>query len=324
MTQEIVPKSGSWISEVSEKFNLPQLLFGEAGKAISRLIGETADIPSVWIKRYTQGVADGTTSRTIVSKALAESVAKTVSVDADIVERAAEVLLAKELRKQINREAIAKKTIELLPAPGDLAESPQAKIDDDWLNVFARYAEEATSERLRDLWARVLSGEIRQPNKFSLRTLRFIAELDQDTAQNFESHLGGLLANNMLLRDVGLRGQSFSKLLQLQEVELLTGVGSTIDKLFEFHDTTVISINHLGNKIILTAPENTEYRIRAHLLTSVGVQIASIISKSPSLEDTKLLAQRLPKENLLSISVTGPITSQGEPSGPTITVWEKS
>src|SRR5208283_1459027 len=56
------------------------------------------------------------------------------------------------------------------------------------LNIFERYAEDASSETMRALWARVLAGEIRRPGQFSLRTLRFMSELDATTAKLFESY----------------------------------------------------------------------------------------------------------------------------------------
>ena len=93
--------------------------------------------------------------------------------------------------------------------------------DEDWLNVFSRYAEDASSERLQQLFAKVLAGEIRKPGSFSLSTMRFIAELDRETAAAFKEAAAYVtddyiykrnertndLAGWLSLEDAGLRGR---------------------------------------------------------------------------------------------------------------------
>lgn len=59
-------------------------------------------------------------------------------------------------------------------------------IDEDWLNIFERYAEDASTERMQLLWGRVLSGEVKKPGKYSIRTLRILSELSQRDAEIFE------------------------------------------------------------------------------------------------------------------------------------------
>ena len=61
-----------------------------------------------------------------------------------------------------------------------------ARFNPDWLDFFGDYAEKANAEAVRDLWGRVLAGEIRRPGTFSLYTLRILAELDQQVARWFE------------------------------------------------------------------------------------------------------------------------------------------
>jgi hypothetical protein len=115
-----------------------------------------------------------------------------------------ETLVRKQYRKQVNREAVAVETMKLLTdgtdAPGDAAAtgsanptaSPEdaeaALIDDDWLNIFERFAEDASSERMQGLWSRVLAGEIRKPGRYSSRTLRFLSEFSQADALSFEEY----------------------------------------------------------------------------------------------------------------------------------------
>jgi hypothetical protein len=101
--------------------------------------------------------------------------------------------LAKELRAQANKEGVAKKAIEYLSRESEQVSDKPETPEEDWLNIFERYAEDASSEKLRDLWARVLAKEIRKPKSFSLRTMRFISELDSETAQLFQKHSGRVI-----------------------------------------------------------------------------------------------------------------------------------
>ncbi|MEK1888539.1 MAG: DUF2806 domain-containing protein, partial [Phyllobacterium sp.] len=51
---------------------------------------------------------------------------------------------------------------------------------------FERYAEDASSEQLRERWGKVLASEIKKPGTFSGKVLRVIDELDSQTASLFE------------------------------------------------------------------------------------------------------------------------------------------
>jgi hypothetical protein len=97
-------------------------------------------------------------------------------------------LLAKEYRQQGNREAVAREFLNDLQQTEELptqSTEPAPELDDDWLNVFERYAGDASTDRMQRLWGRVLAGEVRRPGRFSIRTLRFLSEFSQQDALLF-------------------------------------------------------------------------------------------------------------------------------------------
>lgn len=127
-----------------------------------------------------------------------------------------------EISHQDNRESVAELTAAILEEDDD-ARDPDEKpaLDPDWLNVFAAYAEKASGDSLREMWGRVLAGEIRKPGAVSLRTLQFASTLDLPTAKAIqamaswvynESHLPHIAASHLpfatlqLLHDEGLIG----------------------------------------------------------------------------------------------------------------------
>ncbi len=50
------------------------------------------------------------------------------------------------------------------------------------MNFYVRNAEWATTERMRERWARLLAGEIGRPGTFSIGTLQFFASADDRSA----------------------------------------------------------------------------------------------------------------------------------------------
>lgn len=186
MSEEEQKNSGGWISTILEG-GLPQIIAGPAGKALSRLIGATIEIPASYVDGVAQGVKDKTAARSIISKAIAEKSAQIAVENPEIMERAVESLLASQYRKQKNKDEIAKLVIE------DLNETPPPSDSDgpseDWMNKFERYAEDASSDELRTMYAKLLAGEIRKERSVSAATLHFVSLLDGDVAELIEQTL---------------------------------------------------------------------------------------------------------------------------------------
>ena len=159
---------------------LPKILLGPAGTAISRLIGSVTYIPAAWLEQQAQGIKDATATRSHVTQALATQTAKTAITDPEIMERAKTALVDKVYRRQVNKEAVARKTIESLQA--DPAPKQGDGPSEDWLAKFERLAEDASSDHLRSLFAKLLAGEIRKPGAIPPMILHFISVLDHETA----------------------------------------------------------------------------------------------------------------------------------------------
>ena len=109
--------------------------------------------------------------------------------------------------------------MEATPPDADAA----TEIEDDWLNYFARLAEDKSSEELQLLFGRILSGEIRKPGSFSLRTLLFMSTISKQEAETLTNLLAfaidrqiipfreeedkrPTLAERLLLEELGVGG----------------------------------------------------------------------------------------------------------------------
>ena len=187
------------MTETNEQTNLPAQIAGALAdipkalmpsciKALDRLVSAAIDIPVAWLGQKTARIDAQTNAFKLVEASIASAAASLAEADPSTVQRAAEVLVRKAYRKQVNREAVATAMLEDLstnPQTSAIPEQPVIQIDEDWLNVFERYAEDASTERMQTLWGRVLAGEVRKPGRYSMRTLRFLSEFSQADALSF-------------------------------------------------------------------------------------------------------------------------------------------
>jgi hypothetical protein len=81
-----------------------------------------------------------------------------------------------------NMLKVALAAYKLLAEQGSASEVPP---DDDFTDVFFGYVRNVSNERMQDLWARLLAGKFRNPERYSLRTLDILRNLSQRDAEIF-------------------------------------------------------------------------------------------------------------------------------------------
>lgn len=87
-----------------------------------------------------------------------------------------------EIRQQNNLESVIRGAFNHIK--DDISQEP---VDPDWLQVLVKYAEEANSEQMQDLWSRVLAGETELPGSFSLRALETLKKMSKKDAELFQA-----------------------------------------------------------------------------------------------------------------------------------------
>ena len=133
---------------------------------------------------------------TALLQGLREAAIPEVLADKELARRAIETSVVRRIRKQENREAVARKAIEYIRNdPPDASTLPPS---DDWMNFYEDRAENASSEKMRELWGRILAGELRKPKSVSLRSLHFFSVLDEDIAKAVELCASRLVGGNMI------------------------------------------------------------------------------------------------------------------------------
>lgn len=93
-------------------------------------------------------------------------------------------LAYQELSKQKNIESVTDFAYEQLVGEPDVPDEP---VDADWMNRFFNSVAEVSNEQMQRIWAKLLAGEIKQPNTFSIRTLDTLKNLTAYEADLFRS-----------------------------------------------------------------------------------------------------------------------------------------
>jgi hypothetical protein len=101
---------------------------------------------------------------------------------------------------------------------------PQETPSEDWLNLFGRYAENASSEKMREHWAQILEGEIRKPGSFSFITLHLASILDERLARIIESFRPWIFGESMSIPmiDPIISGLRYNDLVTLAAIGFLS------------------------------------------------------------------------------------------------------
>lgn len=273
------------------------------------LIKKTADAKAYEIKTIAQAVKDnqidlkeiGYNEEKIQLKSLdTESLQQEMTIE----QRAQTRIDYKEQKKQRNIENITQNAASNLENESSVSEEP---VDEDWTTRFFDYAEDVSNEEMQDIWGRILAGEIKRPNSFSLRTLEFVRNLTKEEAQVFTKAANFVISSwnspfifkgngEDFLTKIGL---SFEEQLILTEIGILQAETNISRRLFKTEqDSTMIFES--GKYIIKTTKKaNTpEHRIPILRFSKIGVELLSLLSTNPSENYIKEFCNSIESENI--------------------------
>jgi hypothetical protein len=325
-----VQKDGGWLSDLLANFNLPTIVAGPAGSAVSRLIGGAVEIPGAWLEQKAQVIKDRTKARTELNNAVTEQAIKEVQSDPDLRRRAAESLIAREFRTQINKEAVAAKTIEILanstqqePSRGPDQRDP-AEPAADWMNAFERYAADATSDRLRETWAKILADQIQRPDTFSVKTLRIVSELDPELARQFEMAAQHVL-NDKFIPKFEKSVIPLEVATQLEESGLITGTG-ILSSSMTFEGNSALTYDN-SHAIVLVIDPGKKINLTVWPLTKSGKEVLRVTARNAPEAAARLFAERFSNDGNIQRVAFGPIVAQYDGNQiriePTTVLWNR-
>lgn len=194
--------------------------------AVDRLCGNAVDMLNIPLERRISHDRAMIEAEKSVIDAVVEYGVSRMKDDPAFASRVAQRHFDKLFEKQRNKDGVVRHAIEDLrreaTTPAEANEGPE-NLSGQFMDRLERYAEEASTEELRERWGRVLSAEIRLPGTLSAKALRIVDELDAATAQLFEQVCQLRLAN--VLPKCLIGELSFNDVVRLTEAGLLVDPG---------------------------------------------------------------------------------------------------
>lgn len=280
-----------WASGVPKMFQKP------LAKATGRLLLGMVSVPAAKLGAIADDIKHSQAMREKMRSAIVKDAIRRIPDSHDIGERAIEYFAADIIGKQQNREGVLKSAVEELThtTPPPEQDSQQHKseqtLDDDWLNDFACRAESASTSRMRNLFGRILAGEIRNPGSFSLFTLDFLSKLGRADAKIITDISPYVIGESFILTKSSMEILNFSLASRLGSLGILapTSIGavqamSTITlanpHIFQNRFTAILTS---GNKVFFfVASQPKDVSFQCSVLTNIGQEVLSLHASDPS------------------------------------------
>jgi hypothetical protein len=218
------------------------------------------------------------------------------------VQAAVEVVARSEIGDAIRKEINVSKA--LLAAEADLEndpeEPPAEHVDADWLFRWRECAGAVSSEELQGLWGRVLSGQVRQPGRYSFRTLEFIRNISFAEAKAINEICTLVIADSIVIPDknrLDKFGIDFGKQIRLQELGVVSGVGGlglTISFNSLAQDTFVRPLLSSGRTLVVRDDDpKKELTLPCLRLTDIGKDLFSLGRFMPNEDYLRKVAEMI-------------------------------
>ncbi len=153
----------------------------------------------------------------------------------------------------------------------------------DWTARFFDCVQDVSSEDMRKLWAKVLSGEVERPEATSLRTLEVLRNMTAQDAAIFQDVCSYVILDFVFRSEEVQTNHptlSFDHLLRLMDAGLINTSGTLMKKL-KFHPTA--SYLRHQNRLLRVSPtgHRTEIDVPEYLLTSAGRELYGLAECTP-------------------------------------------
>lgn len=205
---------------------------------------------------------------------------------------------ARETRKLNNVKSVLEKATSHFTEGEKVSDEP---VNADWTNRFIGIVEDISDETLQDIWGRILAGEVKRPNSYSLRTLDLLRNITKEEAELFvKASKYYIEANFICTENFAL---SLHEALLLGEIGLINSESLTKDWSVEPNDVNKIPVDKQN---LLILHNNTDRRIRCNIsvkkLTKAGIEIMTLIENPERSEFYKSLTRFLKAEGISRIT----------------------
>ena len=216
-----------------------------------------------------------------------------------------------EEKRQRNIESVVRRAADQL---GD-EEVQDHEVDHDWTAAFFTEVQDVSSEKMQQIWARILAGEVSRPGTTSMRTLSILKTLSQSDAELFQRATQFILGKFILKDDTITRYipqfPSYGELMLLSHhglFQLGTALHMTFLNQSEYHflEEDVVC------RIFRESREEFNMSIPSHILSPSGEEIYQVVKQYKNDEYIRGFAQFLHKKYRAKLAYSRTITSDGK------------
>ena len=200
-----------------------------------------------------------------------------------------------EEKRQANIESVVRK------AAAELGEKQvQAHdVDHDWTARFFAEVQDVSSEKMQQIWAKILAGEVETPGKTSMQTLSILKNMSQRDAELFE-RVAPFIVVDFVLSDASTEKISgfplYSDFLKLSHHNLIH-VEPGLQTSFEGSSGQNFQDHNIVYQITKSDPGTYRFTIPCHLLTPSGHELYAFIQCSKNEDYLGVLAAFIKKND---------------------------
>lgn len=157
-------------------------------KAFGQLCTAAVDVPVAVLESKAAEIRAASKARIQIINKEGEQISVQLHVPKAYVDKALEKFASKVIKEQLNLDQIGLNAANNLSSENynDNDKQETEEISDDWLNEFENHAKLKSSDDMKLIFGKILSGEIKRPGTFSIRTVRLISRLDNQAAKLFQ------------------------------------------------------------------------------------------------------------------------------------------
>ena len=233
-----------------------------------------------------------------------------ILVNSVLEERIQQRINFQEIKKQLNLEKVIFFAVTELENEQPVTNEP---LDKDWTTRFFRIVEDVSNEEMQKLWGKILAGEIKQPNSFSLRTLELVRNLSQKEAfvfskianyaiyTNGKSYIFYGNKNNFLRENYDIKYRYITQCVEVGLIQL----GNLVNHKLSTHTEDKIYVFQSGRYSMTVAVKANTPTIKMPAITfsNAGNELLRLISAEPSIEYLNYIAGSIKQSDSVSVEI---------------------
>lgn len=219
-----------------------------------------------------------------------------IVADIDQEERSERRIEYQERKRQNNVERITSIAAEELSTESEIPlESP----DEDWITRFFNSAQDVSSEQMQELWGRILSGEIKRPGSFSLKTLDFVRNMTKHDAELIQLlapltvKIHGSYVIPIPDKEWLEKNRSIYPSHHFQAGELGALYPTDLSNRFFFQSEQTQTVITAGDRLLLIDKHEVaaELQLTIWKYTKIGSEIIDLIAPDPDVDHLRVLGE---------------------------------